>query len=422
MLRPPEKLPVTLVSGFVGAGKTSLVKHLLAHCAGLRPPVLRPALIVNDAIVRDRGELDAIPRVQLQELQPHATPASELPAQEHLIAMSQGCICCSLRDELLASVRQLAAEGQCDYLLIEASGVTEPQPVAEAFTFEDEHGEGLSDVARLDTLVSVVDAESFLADWQSEDELSTRQLALDADDPRSVSDLLVAQIEFANVLVLSKVDRVSVDEAERIEALLAQLNPSARILRASHGELPVEAVVNTGLFDFEAAEQAPGWIAALQGEPAPADDEHGLNSFVYRARVPFHPERFWALLGAADTWTGVLRSKGFFWLASRMDVSGLWSHAGGSAMCEGTGPWYAALPDSEWPDDPEQREQILDDWLEPWGDRRQELVFIGVDLDEAALRAKLDAALLRERELAEGPDSWAELVDPFPAWAGHEPA
>ena len=412
MPRPPEKLPVTLVSGFVGAGKTSLVKHLLAHCAGLRP-----AVISNDAIVRDAGGLDAVRREQLQEVQPH-----ELPARENFIAMSQGCICCSLREDLLASVRQLAAEGQCDYLLIEASGVTEPQPVAEAFTFEDERGEGLADVARLDTLVSVVDAERFLADWQSEDELSTRQLALDADDPRSVSDLLVAQIEFANVLVLSKVDRVSVEEAERIEALLHQLNPSARILRAHHGQLPVDAVVNTGLFDFEAAEQAPGWIAALQGEPALADEKHGLHSFVYRARVPFHPERFWALLGDTDTWSGVLRSKGFFWLASRMDVSGLWSHAGGSAMCEGTGPWYAALADSEWPDDPDEREQIRDDWLEPWGDRRQELVFIGVDLDEAALRARLDSALLRESELAAGPKAWAELGDPFPAWAGHEPA
>jgi G3E family GTPase len=406
MPHPPEKLPVTLVSGFVGAGKTSLLKYLLAHSAGLRP-----AVIMNDAIVRDASGLDAAPRVQLQES----------PPRDQLISMPQGCICCSLRDDLLASVRQLAAEGQCDYLLIEASGVTEPQPVAEAFTFEDEHGEGLAEVARLDTLVSVVDAESFLADWQSEDELATRQLALDVDDPRSVSDLLVAQIEFANVLVLSKVDRVSAEHAERIEALLAQLNPSARIVRAEHGELAVAAVVNTGLFDYEEAEQAPGWIAALQGEPAPADEKHGLHSFVYRARVPFHPERFWALIGDADTWTCVLRSKGFFWLASRMDVSGLWSHAGGSAMCEGTGPWYAALPDSEWPDEPEQREQILEDWQEPWGDRRQELVFIGVDLDQDRLRAQLDAALLNEQELAAGPSAWAELVDPFPAWAGHEP-
>jgi G3E family GTPase len=400
-------LPVTLLSGFAGSGKTSVLKHLLRQAAGRRV-----AVIVNDNIVADPAELDAavaMPRV-------HAAQAPE-----QWISMRQGCICCSLREDLLSAVRQLATQGTYDYLLIESTGVTAPLPVAEMFTFADERGESLADVARLDTLVTLVDAEHFLDDWQSEDELSTRQLALDEDDQRSVSDLLVEQIEFANVLVLSKLDRVSAEDAERIEALLHQLNPEARIARATHGNLPAEAVLDTGLFAFEELEQAAGWIAALRGEPAAPDEQHGLGTFVYRARIPFHPQRLWDLLGDAATWEGVLRSKGFFWLASRMQISGLWSHAGGSAQCDGTGPWYAALPEAEWPEDEDDRQLILDDFVEPWGDRRQELVFIGAELDEARLRGKLDAALLNAQELAQGPSEWAKWDDPFPDWIGHEP-
>lgn len=403
------RLPVTLISGFVGAGKTTVLRQLLRR-AGER----RVALIVHDRVVEDVTQLERTAGSALE-------PAPSEPAGA-LVNLAQGCLCCSLRTELIEAVERLASEGRHDYLLIEASGASAPQPLAELFTFTDERGDGLCDVARLDTLVTVVDAEAFLDDWQSEDELSERQLLLEHDEQRSVSDLLAAQVEFANVIVLAKLDRVSAEDARLLEALLHQLNPEARLVRAEHGAIPPEAVLGTEAFDFEDTEQAAGWIAALRDEPVPADGEHGLRSFVYRARVPFHPERLWALIGDADTWQGVLRSKGFFWLASRMAVSGLWSHAGGSAACEGAGEWYAVLPESEWPEDEDDRAQIREDFAEPWGDRRQELVFLGADLDEERLRELLDGALLSAEELALGPDAWARWEDPFPDWSGHEPA
>jgi G3E family GTPase len=402
---PVPLLPVTLLSGFVGAGKTSLLQRLLAEAANLRV-----AVIVNDSIVAAPGELSS--GALLQPL-----PDTSGAGTEHWITMPSGCICCSLRADLLAAVRELAATGNYDYLLIESAAVTSPVSVAETFAFKDEHGEGLACVAELDTLVTVVDAESFLEDWQSEDELSARELGPSEDDERPVSDLLAEQVEFANVLVLSKLDQVSEEDAALVEAILRQLNPSARILRLTPGPLPLGELVKTGRFDFEQTEQGAGWLAALRGEPAPADEAHGLRSFVYRARVPFHPERLWHLLSDGATWDAVLRSKGLFWLATRTDESGLWSHAGGSVSFEGAGPWYASVPEREWPGGPEEHERIRNDFSEPWGDRRQELVFIGVDLDEARLRAQLDAALLDAGECAEGPAAWSRLTDPFTSWS-----
>ena len=337
-------------------------------------------------------------------------------SEEKLVEMSNGCICCTLREDLLLEVNKLAKEKKFDYLVIESTGISEPLPVAETFTFADETGVSLSDVARLDTMVTVVDAVNFLKDYEEAKYLKDSGESLGEDDDRSVADLLVDQIEFADILLVSKTDLVESEDIEKLKAILKSLNTHAQILPISQGQVDVEEVLDTGLFDFERAQQAPGWLKEMRGEHIPETEEYGIGSFTFTARLPFHPDRFYKFLHGTKQYGKLIRSKGIFWLASRHEYAGQWSQAGGIARYGYAGMFWSSVPSDSWPTDEESINTIREQWEDPFGDKRQELVFIGQSLDEDAMLKALDNCLLSEEELLKGESYWETLDDPFPPW------
>ena len=394
-----NRLPVTVLSGFLGAGKTTVLSHILNNRENKKVAV----------IVNDMSEINIDASMVNNEV-------SLNHSEEKLVEMSNGCICCTLREDLLLEVNKLAKDKKFDYLVIESTGISEPLPVAETFTFADEKGVSLSDVARLDTMVTVVDAFNFLKDYDDAKYLQDTGESLGEDDERSVADLLADQVEFSDVILISKIDLVDQSDLHKLKGILRSLNTTAKIIPITKGQVEIDDVLNTGLYNFDKAQEAPGWLKEMRGDHTPETEEYGISSFTFVARRPFYPDKFYEFVHNTNKFGKLIRSKGYFWLGSRLEYAGQWSQAGGIARYGFAGMFWKSVPKQNWPTDEESLKIIKQNWEEPFGDMRQELVFIGQGLDKDAMIGALENCLVTEDDLLKGEEFWTTLNDPFPPW------